>query len=188
MTKQKNTIKHFIYKLSTFESIFFSMLYIVSILIYKNNKILITIEPRHDKTNKIHVRTANTQISLGISPVWSESSLSAWRSIGSLATQRVHSEDSHQTGRMHPPGLIWVFVGRTGHFVGFVIRRLIIINQVQKIMMLIKTKNQLKRSLILCSNNAPLQITLKSDVSVNVDPRNLSQYPPLSFHHLISTP
>ena len=31
-------------------------------------------------------------------------------------------KDSDQTGRM--PRLIWVFCGRTGHFVGFVMRRL----------------------------------------------------------------
>ena len=43
-------------------------------------------EPRHDKTNKMAVRPAKTQISLDIRPVWSESSLSAWRSIGSLST------------------------------------------------------------------------------------------------------
>ena len=34
-------------------------------------------EPRHDKTNKVTVRPAKTQISLGIHPVWSESSLFA---------------------------------------------------------------------------------------------------------------
>ena len=34
-------------------------------------------EPRHDKTNKVTVRPAKTQISLGIRPVWSESSLCA---------------------------------------------------------------------------------------------------------------
>ena len=39
------------------------------------------------------VRPAKTQISLGIRPVWSESSLSAWRKLGSLATHWVHSED-----------------------------------------------------------------------------------------------
>ena len=39
-------------------------------------------EPRYDKTNKISVRPAKTQISLGIRPVWSESSLSAWKSLG----------------------------------------------------------------------------------------------------------
>ena len=43
-------------------------------------------EPQHDKTNKMAVRPAKTQISLGIRPVWSESSRSAWRTIGSLAT------------------------------------------------------------------------------------------------------
>ena len=60
------------------------------------------------KPTKWHVRPAKTQISLGIRPVWSESSLSAWRNHGSLATQKVHSEDSDRTGRM--PRLIWVFL------------------------------------------------------------------------------
>ena len=59
----------------------------------------------------VTVRPAKTQISLGIRPVWSESSLSAWRKLGSLATHWAHSEDSGQTGRM--PRLIWVFAGRT---------------------------------------------------------------------------
>ena len=39
------------------------------------------------------VHPAKTQISLGIRPVWSESSLSAWRKLGSLATNWAHSED-----------------------------------------------------------------------------------------------
>ena len=43
-------------------------------------------EPRHDKTNKVTVRPAKTQISMGICPVWSESSLSAWWKPESLAT------------------------------------------------------------------------------------------------------
>ena len=34
-------------------------------------------ELRHDKTNKVSVRPAKTQISLGICPVWSESLLCA---------------------------------------------------------------------------------------------------------------
>ena len=59
-------------------------------------------EPPHDNTNKI-------------CPVWSESLLSAWRKLGSLATHWAHSEDSDQTGRM--PRLIWVFAWRTCHFV-----------------------------------------------------------------------
>ena len=73
------------------------------------------------KPTKLHVRPAKTQISLGIRPVHSESSLSAWRKIGSLSTHLVHSEDSDQTGRM--PRLNWVFAGCICHFVGFVMRR-----------------------------------------------------------------
>ena len=69
------------------------------------------------------VRPAKTQISLGIHPVWSESSLSAWRKPWSLATHRVDCEDSGQTRQM--PKLIWVFAGRTFHYVGFVERWLI---------------------------------------------------------------
>ena len=64
-------------------------------------------EQRHDKTNKMSMPPAKTQISLSINPGWSESSLSTWRKLGSLATHWVHSEDSDQPGRM--PRLIWVF-------------------------------------------------------------------------------
>ena len=56
-----------------------------------------------------------------ICPVWSESSLSAWWKVGSLATHKVHSKDSDP----RIPRLIWVFAGRTDHFVGFVMLRLI---------------------------------------------------------------
>ena len=63
------------------------------------------------KPTKWHVYPAKTQISLGIRPVWSDYSLSAWRKFGSLATHWVHSEDSEQIGRM--PGLLWVFTGHT---------------------------------------------------------------------------
>ena len=52
-----------------------------------------------------------------------QSSVSAWRKLGSLATYWAYSKDSDQTGQM--PRLIWVFAGRTGQFVGFVMRRLI---------------------------------------------------------------
>ena len=72
-------------------------------------------EPRHDKTSKMAVCPAKTHISQSIRPVWSaqsdQSSLSAWRHLGSSATHWAHSEDSDQTGRM--PRLIWVFAGRT---------------------------------------------------------------------------
>ena len=50
-------------------------------------------EPSYDKTNKMTVRSAKIQISLGIRPVWSEISLSAWRNLASLATHSAHSED-----------------------------------------------------------------------------------------------
>ena len=66
----------------------------------------------HDmtKTNKMSVRPAKTQLSLGIRPVWSESLLCAqWVAKGPMFLH-ADSEDSDQTGRM--PRLIWVFAGR----------------------------------------------------------------------------
>ena len=72
------------------------------------------------KPTKWKVRPAKTQISLSIRPVWSESSLSAWRKLGFLATHWAQSEDSDQTGRM--PKLFWVIAGRTCRFVGFIMR------------------------------------------------------------------
>ena len=68
------------------------------------------IEPPRDKTNNVAVRPAKTQISLGIRPVWSESSLSAWRKLGLLATYE-RTAKTDQTGWM--PKLIGVFAGRT---------------------------------------------------------------------------
>ena len=72
---------------------------------------------------KWHVRPAKTQLSLGIHRVWSRSSLSACRKLGSLATHSVQSKDSYQAGQM--PRLIWIFAGRTRHFVVFIMRCLI---------------------------------------------------------------
>ena len=75
-----------------------------------------TYEPPHDKTNKMTVCPVKTQISLGIHPVWSESSLSAqWVAKGPLFLH-VDSEDwsdwrDAQTGQM--PRQIWDFAGRT---------------------------------------------------------------------------
>ena len=88
------------------------------------------------KLTKWHVRPAKTHIKLCIRPVWSESSMSARSKRWSLAIRWAHSEDSDQTERM--PMLIWVFArlwlcpvwsvfaGRTDHFVGFVMGRLIL--------------------------------------------------------------
>ena len=66
-------------------------------------------KPPHDKTEKCPLRPAKPQIR----PVWSASSLYAWRNIGSLATHYAHCEDSNQTGRIR------VFAGRTDHFFFF---------------------------------------------------------------------
>ena len=66
------------------------------------------------------VCTAKTQISLGIRPVWSESSLCAQWEAKDPSVLHVDSEDF-----MRMPRLIWIFAGRTCHFVGFVMRRLI---------------------------------------------------------------
>ena len=111
-----------------------------------------TYEPQHDKTNKMSVRPAKTQISLGICPVWSVSSLCTQWVAKDQSFLHVDSEDPDQTGQM--PRLIWVFTGGTvtllvsswgglfaivtfrnirhhwwrlghSHFVGFVMRGLI---------------------------------------------------------------
>ena len=54
------------------------------------------------------------QISLGICPIWSESSLCAQWVAKDPRFLHADSEDSDQTGRM--PRLIWVFARRTCHF------------------------------------------------------------------------
>ena len=80
------------------------------------------IEPQLDKTTKMSVRPAKNQISLGIRPVWSESSLSAWGKLGSLATPERTPMTLIRLGEC--PGYLslrWVY----SHFVGFVMSRLI---------------------------------------------------------------
>ena len=67
-------------------------------------------EPRHDKTNKVVVHPAKTQISLVIRPVWSKPSLCVHWVAKDPTFLHADSEDSDKTGRM--PRLIWVFVGR----------------------------------------------------------------------------
>ena len=64
-------------------------------------------EPRHDKTNKMSVRPAKTQISLG----GSESSLCAQWVAKDPSFLHADSEDSDQTGRI--TWLIWVLAGHT---------------------------------------------------------------------------
>ena len=63
------------------------------------------------KPTKWHVRPAKSQISLGIRPVWSVSSLCTQWIAKDTSFLHADSEDSDQTGRM--PRLSWVFAGRT---------------------------------------------------------------------------
>ena len=73
-------------------------------------------EPRHDKTNKMSVRPAKTQISLGICPVWSESSICTQWVAKDPSFLHADSEDSDQTDL----SLRWTH----SQFVGFVMSRL----------------------------------------------------------------
>ena len=68
------------------------------------------------------VRPVKTQISLGIRPVWSESSLcTQWVTKG-RSFYHAPSKDSDQIGRN--PRLIWVFTGQPSQFVDLVMMRL----------------------------------------------------------------
>ena len=58
------------------------------------------LESPHDKTNKVTVHPAKTQISLGIRPVWSESSLCAQWVPKDPGFLHAYSKDSDQTGWM----------------------------------------------------------------------------------------
>ena len=66
------------------------------------------------KPTKWPVQPVKTQISLGIHPVWSESLLCTYWVAKDPKFPHFDSRDSDQTGRI--PRLIWVFTGRTGHF------------------------------------------------------------------------
>ena len=69
---------------------------------------------QHDKTNKMSVSPAKTQISLGIRPVWLESSLCTQWVATDPSFLHADSEDSDQS-------LCWAH----SHFVGFVMSQLI---------------------------------------------------------------
>ena len=59
--------------------------------------ILLYLSHLKTKPTKWHVCPVKTQINLGIRPVWSESCLSTWGRLKSLAIIRAHSEASNQT-------------------------------------------------------------------------------------------
>ena len=84
------------------------------ILLEKSNVLKLTSE------NFVH-RLFEPQHDKNIRPVWLESSLLVQWVAKGPSFLHADSEDSDPTGRMSR--LIWVFAGRTCHFVGFVMRR-----------------------------------------------------------------
>ena len=58
------------------------------------------LDRRTTKTMRLFMHTAKTQISLGISAQFDQSSLPASRNTGSLATHWAYSKDFDHTGRM----------------------------------------------------------------------------------------
>ena len=82
------------------------------------SKKMYIIEPPRDKTNKVSVHPAKTQISLGNCPVCLESLLCTHWVAKDPKFLHADSKDSDQTGRM--PRLIFRWV--LNHIVGFVMR------------------------------------------------------------------
>ena len=94
-----------------------------------------------NQQNDLCAHPVNTQISLGICPDWEESSLSAWRTLVSLAT---HGEHTANTLIRLDGCLSWsVFAGRTGQFVGF-------------IMQLLNFQTFLGRDSVIIPSNSPI--------------------------------
>ena len=101
-------------------SFFYEIFYSLQIFPKPANVHCKWIEPPHDKTNEMTMLPAKTQISLGIHPVWSESSLFAQWEAKDPSFLHADSEDSDWTRQM--ARLIWVFDGHTDNFVGLVMR------------------------------------------------------------------
>ena len=77
-------------------------------------------EPRHDKTNKMSVHLAKTQISLDIRPDWPGSSLCTKWVANDPSFLHADSEDwSDWADTQADPSLRWAY----SHFVGFDMRR-----------------------------------------------------------------
>ena len=103
-------------RISAFAAHILISAFVVSISTDKQMSRLVT------KPTKWHMRPAKTLISLGITKTDQPSSLCAQWLAKDPSFLHTDSEDSDQTGWM--PRLIWVFAGRTCHYVGFVTRRL----------------------------------------------------------------
>ena len=77
--------------------------------------------PQHDKTNKMSVRPAKTQISLGIRPAWSESLLcTQWVAKDPMFLHADSEDWSDWVEAQADLSLCWAHT----HFVGFVMSRL----------------------------------------------------------------
>ena len=99
----------------TLNEVWFELLY------DKTNKT--TCAPREDSDQPGHPPSLIRVFAVGF-PGWSESSLCAqW--VAKDPGCFVQTEKTDQTGQM--PRLIWVFAGRTGHFVSFVMRWLVLV-------------------------------------------------------------
>ena len=131
------------------------------------------------KPTRWHMRPAKTQISLGIRLVWSESSLSAWRIIGSLATHKRDSEDSDQTGRMSR--LICVFAWRICHLLVLSWGRSYIIIQ---LICMYKTRRLAHRVKTLISRCLPTKHPQLTTCVPNLDKTSLSR---ISLAGMLST-
>ena len=98
-----------------------------STILHRMNRMLCLCFYNWTSTRQIQqndMSTQRRQICLGIRWVWSESSRCAQWIAKDRRLLHADIEDSDQTWRM--PRLIWVFAGRTLHFVCFVVLRLIL--------------------------------------------------------------
>ena len=91
----------------------------VKCLAQGHNTAAVGLEP---PTSRSGVQHSTTEPPRSFRQVWSESSLSAWRKLGSLATYWAHSKASDQSGwiAQADQSLCWAH----SHFVGFVMRQL----------------------------------------------------------------
>ena len=102
---------------------FFKYLFIEKQLSSIPRSVESTFEPPHDKTNKMACAPSEDSDQPGHPPSLIRVFACAQLVAKEPSFLHVDSEDSDQTKRM--PRLNWVFAGRTCHYVGFVVRRLI---------------------------------------------------------------
>ena len=95
-----------------------------------NSVVLLYMSCHMTKPTKWRVRPVMTKFSLSICPVWSETLLCAQWVTKDPRFLYADSEGSGQTGWM--ARLIWVFAGRTCHFLGFVVRWLTLQHNVSR--------------------------------------------------------